>query len=131
MDGKRREKTKRSGVLQALRNALRGSISEQNVVSKEALGIGVIIVALGFLFAGTHTFFGAYPLGLAFVTAGFAVGAVSSVFYISSIGTMLGRGALVSLVLVLFLLPGLLILMDKKVTDSSSPVSGGQMGRDG
>ncbi len=53
--------------------------------------------------------------GLALVTAGFAVGKVSSVFYISSIGTMLGRGAVVSVLLVLFLLPQLLVWLDRLI----------------
>ena len=46
--------------------------------------------------------------GLALITAGFAVGKISTVFYISSIGTMLARGAVVSVLLILFLLPQLL-----------------------
>ena len=50
--------------------------------------------------------------GLALVTAGFAVGRISSVFYISSIGTMLGRGAIVSVVMILFLIPQLLLWFD-------------------
>ena len=54
--------------------------------------------------------------GLALVTAGFAVGKISSVFYISSIGTMLGRGAVVSVLLVLLLLPQMLVWLDKLIT---------------
>ena len=53
--------------------------------------------------------------GLALITAGFSVGIVSSVFYISSIGTMLGRGAVISVALVLLLLPCLLKWLDKKI----------------
>ena len=53
--------------------------------------------------------------GMALIVAGFSVGMVSSVFYISSIGTMLGRGAVVSVALVLFLLPRLLQLLDRWV----------------
>ena len=53
--------------------------------------------------------------GLALVVAGFSVGIVSSVYYISSIGTMLGRGALVSVALVLLLLPKLLQWLDRWV----------------
>ncbi len=51
--------------------------------------------------------------GSALVVAGFSVGIVSSVFYISSIGTMLARGALISVVMVLFLLPRLLQWFDR------------------
>lgn len=51
--------------------------------------------------------------GLALITAGFAVGKISTVFYISSIGTMLARGAVVSVLLILFLLPQLLIWLDR------------------
>ena len=53
--------------------------------------------------------------GLALVTAGFAVGKISSVFYISSIGTMLGRGAVVSVLLVLLLLPRMLVWLDRLI----------------
>ena len=53
--------------------------------------------------------------GAALVVAGFTVGMVSSVYYISSIGTMLGRGALVSVSLVLLLLPKLLQWLDRWV----------------
>ena len=51
--------------------------------------------------------------GLALVIAGYAVGFISSVFYISSIGIMLGRGAIASLILVLLLLPCLLVWTDR------------------
>ena len=51
--------------------------------------------------------------GLALITAGFAVGKISTVFYISSIGTMLARGAVVSVLLILLLLPQLLIWLDR------------------
>ncbi len=53
--------------------------------------------------------------GLALITAGFAVGIISTVFYISSIGTMLARGAVVSVLLILFLLPQLLIWLDRLI----------------
>ena len=53
--------------------------------------------------------------GLALITAGFAVGRISSVFYISSIGTMLGRGAVVSVLLVLLLLPRMLVWLDRLI----------------
>ena len=52
--------------------------------------------------------------GLALVIAGCAVGWISSVFYISSIGIMLGRGAIASLILVIFLLPCLLVWTTRK-----------------
>ena len=51
--------------------------------------------------------------GSALVVAGFTVGIVSSVYYISSIGTMLARGAVVSVILVLLLLPWLLQKLDR------------------
>ena len=56
--------------------------------------------------------------GLALIVAGFSVGIVSTVFYISSIGTMLGRGAVVSVLLVLFLLPKLLQWLDRWVVST-------------
>ena len=58
--------------------------------------------------------------GMALIVAGFSVGIVSSVFYISSIGTMLGRGAIVSVTLILFLLPALLQLLDKWIVPHSA-----------
>lgn len=51
--------------------------------------------------------------GSALVVAGFSVGIVSTVYYISSIGTMLARGALISVAMVLMLLPKLLQWLDK------------------
>ena len=58
--------------------------------------------------------------GLALITAGFAVGKISTVFYISSIGTMLARGAVVSVLLILFLLPQLLIWLDRWVVKKNN-----------
>lgn len=57
---------------------------------------------------------------LALITAGFAVGKISTVFYISSIGTMLARGAVVSVLLILFLLPQLLIWLDRWMIKKNS-----------
>ena len=54
-----------------------------------------------------------FTSGLALIVAGSTVGAVSSLFYISSIGRMLGRGAAVSVLLVLLLLPQLLVWTDR------------------
>lgn len=51
--------------------------------------------------------------GMVLVVAGFSVGMISSVFYTSSIGTMLGRGALISVGMVLLLLPRLLRWLDR------------------
>ena len=53
--------------------------------------------------------------GLILVTAGFVIGVRSSVFYISSIGSLLARGAAVSVILVLTLLPVLLLLADRRI----------------
>ncbi|MBR6707493.1 MAG: MMPL family transporter [Clostridia bacterium] len=61
--------------------------------------------------------------GLALVTAGFAVGKISSVFYISSIGTMLGRGAVVSVLLVLLLLPQMLVWLDRLIIRGQNAIN--------
>ena len=61
--------------------------------------------------------------GMALVTAGFSVGIVSSVFYISSIGTMLARGALVSMAMVLLLLPKLLQWLDRWIVKKNRPTA--------
>ena len=53
--------------------------------------------------------------GVILITAGFIIGKQCSVYYISSIGLLLARGALISVVLILTLLPALLILCDRAV----------------
>lgn len=57
-----------------------------------------------------------FTSGIILIVAGFVIGQVCSVFYIHSIGNMLGRGALTSVVLVLTLLPQLLVFMDKLIS---------------
>ena len=47
--------------------------------------------------------------GIILVTAGYVVGRYCSIYYISSIGSLLARGAFISAVLVLTLLPALLL----------------------
>ena len=51
--------------------------------------------------------------GAILITAGFIIGQKCSVFYIADIGALLSRGALVSVLLILFLLPALLALCDR------------------
>ena len=53
------------------------------------------------------------PPALILSAAGFTLYAVSSISVVSELGSVLGRGALTSLVLVLFLLPNLLRLFDR------------------
>ena len=53
--------------------------------------------------------------GIILVTAGYVVGRYCSIYYISSIGSLLSRGAFISAVLVLTLLPALLALLDRFV----------------
>lgn len=57
--------------------------------------------------------------GLILTIAGFIVGGISSSTAISTIGTLLGRGALAANVLVLVLLPELLYLLDKPIQKTS------------
>ena len=54
--------------------------------------------------------------GVILITAGFIIGQKCSVFYIADIGALLARGALVSVLLVLILLPALLSLCDRWIT---------------
>ena len=54
--------------------------------------------------------------GLILITAGYVIGRVCSVFYISSIGSLLSRGASISVLLVLTLLPSLLLLADRWIS---------------
>jgi len=51
--------------------------------------------------------------GIILITAGFIIGIQCSIYYISSIGLLLSRGALMSVILVLTLLPALLALSDR------------------
>ena len=53
--------------------------------------------------------------GIILITAGFIIGKQCSVYYISAIGLLLSRGALVSVCLVLTLLPALLAVLDRWV----------------
>ena len=62
--------------------------------------------------------------GLALVIAGYAVGLISSLFYISSIGIMLGRGAVASLILIVLLLPCLLVWTDRWMKHGSKDSRG-------
>ena len=56
--------------------------------------------------------------GTILVVAGFAVGFISSELAISSIGLLLGRGTIISILLVLFLLPSLLLVFDSLIMKS-------------
>ncbi len=54
--------------------------------------------------------------GTILITAGFVIGILCTVYYISGIGALLARGALVSVILVLSLLPALLLIADGWIT---------------
>ena len=54
--------------------------------------------------------------GIILVTAGFIIGVQCSIYYISSIGLLISRGAAMSVLLVLTLLPALLALFDRRIT---------------
>ena len=56
--------------------------------------------------------------GTILVTAGYIVGKMCSVFYISDIGSLLSRGAFISALLILSLLPALLVICDRWITPS-------------
>ena len=51
--------------------------------------------------------------GVILITAGYIIGKLCSVYYISAIGLLLSRGAAVSVILILTLLPALLAICDK------------------
>lgn len=53
--------------------------------------------------------------GTILITAGYVIGKRCSVYYIASIGALLARGALISVILVLTLLPALLLIFDRFV----------------
>ena len=51
--------------------------------------------------------------GVILTVAGFIIGKQCSIYYISSIGLLVSRGAFVSVLLVLTLLPALLLSLDR------------------
>ncbi len=53
--------------------------------------------------------------GVILITAGFIIGIQCSIYYISSIGLLISRGALMSVLLVLTLLPAMLALFDHRI----------------
>ena len=55
--------------------------------------------------------------GVIITVAAFIIGKLCSIYYISSIGLLVSRGALVSVLLVLSLLPSLLLLTDKRIVN--------------
>ena len=57
--------------------------------------------------------------GIILITAGYIIGKQCSIYYISSIGLLISRGALMSVILVLTLLPALLVLFDRQITRRS------------
>ena len=59
--------------------------------------------------------------GLILTVAGFIIGKRCSIYYISSIGLLVSRGALVSSLLVLTLLPALLLLCDRWIIRTDLP----------
>ena len=62
--------------------------------------------------------------GIILVTAGYIVGKMCSVYYISAIGLLLSRGAAVSAILILTLLPALLTVCDRAVIPRKKVKSG-------
>ena len=52
--------------------------------------------------------------GVIIVVAGYIIGRLCTIYYISSIGVLVSRGALISVILTLSLLPALLLLTDKR-----------------
>ena len=58
--------------------------------------------------------------GIILITAGFIIGVQCSIYYISSIGLLISRGALMSVLLVLTLLPALLALFDRRIARKES-----------
>lgn len=61
----------------------------------------------------SDTFVSILTSSLILMVAGFILGAMSSNSIISQLGFLVGRGALISNILVIFILPGLLVLFDK------------------
>lgn len=65
--------------------------------------------------------------GAILTVAGYIIGKKCSIFYISDIGLLVSRGALISAVLVLTLLPALLMVFDRAVVRKKQPRSGSQV----
>ncbi|MBO7364465.1 MAG: MMPL family transporter, partial [Lachnospiraceae bacterium] len=66
--------------------------------------------------------------GIILISAGFVIGRYCTIYYISSIGLLVSRGALVSVVLVLTLLPALLSLADRWIIRVNVPPDPGTDG---
>ena len=62
--------------------------------------------------------------GTILVTAGAIVGKYCSIYYISSIGSLLSRGAFISALLILTLLPSLLLILDRYILPRSGNEGG-------
>ena len=62
--------------------------------------------------------------GTILVTAGAIVGKYCSIYYISSIGALLSRGAFISALLILTLLPSLLLILDRYILPRSGNEGG-------
>ena len=62
--------------------------------------------------------------GVILVVAGFAIGKVCTIYYINSIGLLVSRGALISVLLMLTFLPALLTLCDRFIIRQAGPRNG-------
>lgn len=65
-----------------------------------------------------------FTSGIILAVSGFIIGNVCSAFYIYSIGKMLGRGALISIVLVVTLLPAMLLNFDRLIVSGKKFTEG-------
>ena len=119
MDGKRREKVKKTGIFSGISDAVRESVAIEKNMSGVDLAIRAALVALGFLFAGTHTLFGAYPLGVALIAV------LPSGVWLASVGVIVGSLALGKAGVVLALVSLLSILL--RIIVSGVPGEGGEI----
>lgn len=69
MEEKRKEKVRKRVSLRETFAALKDSAGREGGVGGADAAVMASVIALGFLFSGTHTVFGAYPLGIALVSA--------------------------------------------------------------
>ncbi len=85
MEIKTTEKTKKRGIFAGVESSVKESINRENGgLGTFGLWINLATLAIGFLFGGCHLVFGAYPLGLALVSA------LPVSVWIATLGVVLG-----------------------------------------
>ena len=84
MEVKTKKKVKGTGLFSSLGDSLREDVSAGGGTGNFKLWVNLGTLMLGFLFGGCHLVFGAYPLGLAFISA------LPEAVWLATLGAVLG-----------------------------------------